>query len=230
MVDVMVSNLARSRPDDRHSCDRREEILDAATDLFAEFGYSDAITKDLAEKLQVGKGTIYRHFPSKRDLFLAAVDRVMRRLRVHIDSAIGGVADPIDRIEAGTRAFLGFFAEHPKFVELLILERAMFKDRTTPTYFVHHDRNKQRWHDLYRELIAAGRLRDMPVERISTVFLDLAYGTIFTNFFSGRCRSPEDQARDVLDVLFRGILGEEERARRSSGTGRAATPAGESDT
>ncbi len=195
-------------------CNRREEILDAATDLFAEFGYSDAVTKDLADKLQVGKGTLYRHFPSKRDLFLAAADRVMQRLRVQIDAAIAGEADPMDRIEAGTRAFLRFFDQHPKFVELLILERALFKDRTTPTYFVHRERNKLRWHDLYREMIAQGRIRDMPVERISTVFMDLAYGTIFTNHFAGRCRSHEDQARDILDVVFRGILGESERARR----------------
>ena len=196
---------------------RREEILDVATDLFAEFGYSDAVTKDLAEKLQIGKGTIYRHFPSKRELFLSAVDRVMRRLRIHIDAAIAVVPDPVDRIEEGTRAFLGFFAEHPKFVELLIQERALFKDRTTPTYSSHLERSKQRWHDLYRDLIAAGRIRDMPVDRITTVFLDLAYGTIFTNYFSNRSRSSEDQARDILDVVFRGILGEAERHRRPPG-------------
>ena len=201
-----------------HPDSRREEILDVATDLFAEFGYSDAVTKDLADRLQVGKGTIYRYFPSKRDLFLAAADRVMRRLRVHIDSAIEGIHEPIARIEAGTRAFLGFFADHPKFVELLILERALFKDRTTPTYIVHRERNKLRWHDLYRRLIGEGALRDMPVERISTVFMDLAYGTIFTNHFAGRCRSVEDQARDILDVLFLGILGDSERARRLADT------------
>ncbi len=208
-----MSSLAE--PPGASSDSRREEILDAATDLFAEFGYSDAVTKDLAEKLQVGKGTIYRYFPSKRDLFLAAADRVMRRLRVHIDSAIEGVVDPIERIEAGTRAFLEFFALHPKFVELLILERALFKDRTTPTYIVHRERNKLRWHDLYRSLIAEGVIRDMPVERISTVFMDLAYGTIFTNHFSGRCRSVEDQARDILDVIFHGILRIPERASKS---------------
>ncbi len=58
----------------------REAILDAATALFAQLGFNDADTQALAEKLGVGKGTLYRHFPSKRDLFLAAVDRVMRRM------------------------------------------------------------------------------------------------------------------------------------------------------
>jgi AcrR family transcriptional regulator len=212
---VGVASERRLTPDGGvGDCERREEILNAATDLFAEFGYSDAVTSDLADKLQVGKGTIYRYFPSKRDLFLAATDRVMRRLRSTIDGSIVRIEDPIDRIEAGTRAFLTFFAQHPKYVELLILERALFKDREQPTYLGHLERNKARWHDLYRDLIGSGRIREMPVERITTVISDLLYGSIFTNYFSGRSRSPDDQARDLLDVAFHGILSESERALR----------------
>jgi AcrR family transcriptional regulator len=210
MSDLLASASIHSHEPAVEESGRREAILDAATDLFAEFGYSDAVTKDLAEKLQVGKGTIYRYFPSKYDLFLAAADRVMRRLRDHIDSKIASVIDPLDRVEAGTYAFMEFFANHPKFVELLILERALFKDRATPTYLLHRERNKLRWHELYRGLIADGRIREMPVERITTVFMDLTYGTIFTNYFTGHCRSPEDQARDILDIVFHGILVESE--------------------
>jgi AcrR family transcriptional regulator len=216
MTDLVSSSRADSMESATEDWGRRGAILDAATDLFAQFGYSDAVTKDLAEKLQVGKGTIYRYFPSKQDLFLAATDRVMLRLRAHIDKTIEKVVDPIDRIEAGTYAFMEFFARYPKFVELLILERALFKDRKTPTYFLHRERNKLRWNDLYRDMIALGRIREMPVERITSVFMDLAYGTIFNNYFSGRCQSPVDQARDILDVVFRGILGESERLRRPS--------------
>jgi len=215
----MSSRPIRSPEIAREHRVRPEEILDAATDLFAEFGYFDAATSDLVEKLGIGKGTIYRHYPSKRALFLAAVDRVMRRQREFIDEAIASIDDPIDRIEAATRAFLAFFAEHPKYVELLIQERALFRDRKTPTYFEYRERNKLRWHDLYRTLIAEGRIRDMPVERITTVFLDLTYGTIFTNHFSGRCRTPRAQARDILDVVFHGILGESERRERPVGEG-----------
>lgn len=211
---------------DRETRLRADEILDAATDLFAEFGYSDAVTQDLAKKLGVGKGTIYRHFPSKRDLFLAAVDRVMRRQREAIEAAIANVADPIDRIESATRAFLSFYSIHPKYVELLVQERALFRDRVTPTYFEHRERNKLRWHEVYQALMDEGRVREMPVERITTVFLDLAYGTIFTNHFSGRCRSPDVQARDILDVVFRGILGNSEVRRRFAAGGADQPPGG----
>jgi AcrR family transcriptional regulator len=193
---------------------RREEILDAATELFAEHGYSDAVTQALAERLQVGKGTLYRHFRSKRDLFLAAADRVMRRMRERIDACVAGIEDPLERTTQAIHAFLAFFAEHPEFVELLIQERAFFKDRKQPTYVQHRDRNVTRWREHYRDLIADGRVRDIPVERITDVISDLLYGTIFTNYFSGRRKSPEAQAQDILDIMFGGILSEAERRRR----------------
>jgi len=224
-MSAMATRPGRDEIAEADSLARREEILDAATDLFAEFGYSDAVTQDLALKLQVGKGTIYRHYPSNRDLFLAAVDRVMRRMRIYIDEAVARFDDPLDQVREGTRAFLAFFAEHPKFVELLILERALFKDRKTPTYIEHRGRNQLRWLEVYRALIAEGRVREMPVERISNVFVDLAYGTIFTNYFSGQARSPAEQARDIIDVVFLGILGESERG--GSPVGDGGDPAGD---
>jgi AcrR family transcriptional regulator len=195
---------------------REEEILDAATELFAEHGYSDAVTQALVERLGVGKGTLYRYFPSKRALFLAAADRVMRRMRERVDASLAGIEDSLQRTEQGIRAFLTFFAEHPQFVELLIQERALFKDRTQPTYIEHRDRYAVRWREHYRALIADGRVRDIPVERITNVVGDLLYGTIFTNYFSGPRKSPEAQTQDILDIIFGGILSETERRRRCS--------------
>jgi AcrR family transcriptional regulator len=196
---------------------RTEEILDAATELFAEHGYSDAVTAALAERLQVGKGTLYRYFPSKRDLFLAAADRVMRRLREWVDKQTSDIIDPIARIRESLFAFLAFFEEHPKYAELLIQERALFKDRAKPTYQVHREANAVRWHETYRALIAEGRVRDVPVERIIDVFSDLAYGTVFTNYYTGRRKPLEAQARDILDVVFHGILTEPEGRRQAGG-------------
>jgi AcrR family transcriptional regulator len=112
---------------------RREEILETATELFADHGFSDAVTQVLADRLQVGKGTMYRHFPSKQALFLAAADRVMRKLQEQVNANIAGIDDGLERIELGISAFLSFFAEHPSFVELLIQERANIKDRKRPT-------------------------------------------------------------------------------------------------
>ena len=167
---------------------RREEILQTATEIFAEQGFSDAATQALAERLKVGKGTIYRHFPSKRALFLAATDRVMRKLQDCVCENVTGIEDGLERIERGITTFLQFFADHPSFVELLIQERAYFKDRKRPTYFEHRETNIQRWKQLYRDLMAAGRMREMPVDRISTVVSNVLYGIMVTNFFNGQPR------------------------------------------
>jgi AcrR family transcriptional regulator len=198
---------------DRKS-DRCEQILAAATALFAEHGYSETDTQLLVERLGVGKGTLYRYFPSKRELFLAAADRVMRRLRQCIDSKIAGIEEPLDRIATAVRAFLGFFAEHPEFVELIIQERAQFKDRKRPTYLEHREVNVERWRVLYRELIALGRVRKVSVERITDVMSDLLYGSVFTNYFGGPRKPLEAQAEDILDIVFHGILTAPERQRR----------------
>lgn len=200
---------------DRHEpSDRREEILDAATRLFAELGFSDAVTQLLADRLGVGKGTIYRYFPSKKELFLAAADRAMRQLHERMDSSIQGVDDSLDRIALAVTAYLDFFAEHPEDVELLIQERARFKDRAKPTYFEYREKSVQRWRERYRSLIAQGRIREMPVERISDVIAAATYGAMFLNYFGGRSESFAAQAEDILDVIFFGILSESERRHR----------------
>src|SRR5262245_52911412 len=192
---------------------RREEILETATALFAEQGFSDAVTQALAERLGVGKGTIYRHFPSKRALFLAATDRVMRKLQDRVGANVAGIEDGLERIHRGIATFLQFFADHPSFVELLIQERAYFKDRKRPTYFEHREINVHKWKQLYRDLMAAGRMREMPVERITTVISNVLYGIMVTNFFNGQPSPADVQAREILDVIFLGVLSEPERRR-----------------
>ncbi len=193
---------------------RSEQILEAATELFARHGYADTDTQLLVEKLGVGKGTLYRYFPSKRELFLAAADRVMRRLHECIEGRIQDIADPLEQIAEAIRAYLGFFAEHPDFVELLMQERAQFKDREEPTYFKHREAHVERWRDLWRSLIARGWVREMPVERIIDVLSDLVYGTMFTNYFTGPRKGVDRQAEEILDVVFNGLLTEAGRCRR----------------
>ena len=193
---------------------RQEEILDAAARFFASRGYSEANIQELADILEVGKGTIYRYFPTKEALFLAAVDRLMQRLSAAVDQCLLSTSDLIDQIAGAVRTYLTFFAEHPEFTELLIQERAQFKDRKQPTYFAYRDAHRERRREQIGALIAEGRLRDVPADRVSDVIGDLLYGTMFTNYFAGDNRSPEKQAEDLLDVALFGILSESERRRR----------------
>ena len=207
-----VDSTRLGRPRDQSLTARRtDEILAAAATLFARRGYSNTTTQELADLLQVGKGTIYRYFPTKEDLFLATVDRLMQQLTAAIDTSTEAIEEPVQRIQAAVLAYLTFFAEHPEATELLIQERAQFKDRQQPTYFVYRAADFKRRREQVQAMADAGRLRDMPAERMMEVIGDVLYGTMFTNYFTGRHRSPEEQARDILEVLLLGILSDSER-------------------
>jgi len=54
--------------------DRRQQILEAALDVFAESGFAGATTKDIATKADVTQGLIYFYFNSKENLFHAACE------------------------------------------------------------------------------------------------------------------------------------------------------------
>jgi AcrR family transcriptional regulator len=195
---------------------RREQILDVAASVFAQYGYPNADMDYVAKALHVGKGTIYRYFSSKQELFLAAADGGMRQVHEHIETACVGITDPLVRLSRTICAYLGFFREHPQYTELLIQERAEFKDRPQQTYFAHREQNLRPWRQWFEELIAAGRVRQIPVDRIVEVISDLVYGAMFTNHFTGRHKPLDVQTQDILDVVFYGILTDKEPSHLSA--------------
>lgn len=192
---------------------RRAEILDSAAKLFAAKGYAHADTQDLADGLELSKGTIFRYFPTKRELFAASVERALEKLGQRVDAAADAAADPLEKLLAAMSAYLRYFDEHPEVVELLILERAEFKDRKS-SYFDRCDKTDEtdeRWNGVLTALMADGRFRELPFDRVRNVVGDLLYGTIFSNHMSGRTRTLEEQAGALFDIVFRGLLTDEHR-------------------
>ena len=59
---------------------RRRAILDAALRVFAAGSYSGATTAEIARAVGVTEPILYRHFASKRELYLACIDEAWRAL------------------------------------------------------------------------------------------------------------------------------------------------------
>ncbi|WP_394923180.1 TetR/AcrR family transcriptional regulator [uncultured Robinsoniella sp.] len=76
--------------------ERRNEILDAADELFGEKGFDGTSTNDILNKVNIARGTLYYHFKSKEDIMNALIDRYNVRLL----SRAGKIADdksiPVD--------------------------------------------------------------------------------------------------------------------------------------
>ncbi|MBM7819109.1 AcrR family transcriptional regulator [Cellulosimicrobium cellulans] len=69
--------------------ERRTQLLTIAEELFASHGYHHISMDDIADRAGVGKPVLYRHFPSKLDLYLALIDdqgdRLVRAVHVTLD-------------------------------------------------------------------------------------------------------------------------------------------------
>jgi len=185
---------------------RREEILGAAIRFFASKGYRQTDVQYIADHLGIGKGTVYRYFPSKEKLFLAAVDHGMQGLKIRIDAAVENVHDPLARVKRATRAYLDFFRSNPDVIELFIQERSEFRGRKKPTYSVYREAGIQKWQELFASLMDRGTVRKMPVNRIIDLMSSVLYGTIFSDHFSSSDKPGKEQADEILDIVFHGIL------------------------
>ncbi len=60
----------------KEAAERRNEILDAAEELFVTKGYDKTSTNDILDKVKIARGTLYYHFKSKEDILNAMIDRI----------------------------------------------------------------------------------------------------------------------------------------------------------
>jgi AcrR family transcriptional regulator len=222
LVDDQMMTLVKKRspgrpPDEALQERRRSAILKVAAEIFARHGFSDTDVQWIADRLKISKGTIYRYFPSKETLFISTVEQGMVQANQHIDAARQTARDKIDEIRLAVIAYLQYFKDNPELVELFVQERAEFKERRRPIYFQHRDVRRVPWRKYFADLMAKGRIRAMPVDRVMDALGSLLYGTILTNHFTGRQRPFEAQAQDLLDVFFNGVLTDKERCGPKSG-------------
>lgn len=209
--------VASDGDEDNRRAQRRRSIIETAARRFARDGYAACEMESVAAGCGVAKGTLYLYFPGKQQLFFACTDWGMVQMQQAVRAAADSVEDPLRKIASAIRAYLLFFEQHPEYVELLIQERAIFKDRKRPTYFEHREANIGYWRELYRKLVADGRLRsDLPVDRMVDSVGSLLYGTMFLNHFIGQHVPRDEQHATLLRLMFQGIASESERRRLES--------------
>jgi TetR/AcrR family fatty acid metabolism transcriptional regulator len=86
---------------------KREALLRAATDVFAERGFFNAQVADVARAAGVAAGTVYLYFRSKDDLLVSIFERTMKEGLAEGRAAIVGVEDPRERLRILATLHLG---------------------------------------------------------------------------------------------------------------------------
>ena len=88
------------------AAERRQALVDTALRVFAEGSYRGTTTAEIAREAGVSEPILYRHFASKRDLYLACIDQAWRRQRARWEEAIAAEPDAEGWIPIIARSFV----------------------------------------------------------------------------------------------------------------------------
>jgi TetR/AcrR family fatty acid metabolism transcriptional regulator len=101
-----VASVIPIRQAERPRADKREAILRAATDVFAERGFFTAQVADVARAAGVAAGTVYLYFRGKDDLLVSIFERTMREAIADGRACVAPLRDPIAQLRAIARVHL----------------------------------------------------------------------------------------------------------------------------
>jgi AcrR family transcriptional regulator len=192
------------------AADTRDRILDALEHLLARYGYRKTTMEDLAREAGIGKGTIYLYFPSKEEVALCSIDRVVARVQEKLHALAASQAPVPERLREMlvTRVLTRFDsvqAYSPGLDELFASLR--------PAYMAWRQRYFESEAELFAAALREGRRRKCLTftDALATAnALLLATNSLLPYSLSarelGERSDIEKRAYDLADLLLYGLL------------------------
>ena len=135
--------------------ERRLSLIETAIRVFAEGSYRGTTTAEIARAAGISEPILYRHFGSKRDLYLAALDHVWGRTRASWEEALGTTANVREAFEAMGRGHVS--ARDCKFQMAELWVQALSEAAEDPELRRHLRRHMREVHDFIAGLIRKGQ-------------------------------------------------------------------------
>lgn len=157
--------------------DKRKDIASAAFQLIAENGFHRAPMSMIAERANVGAGTIYRHFASKDALVVEIYSEIENRIYHELLGRYVATMPISNRfINLGT-SLLRYFINNP--LDFLYIEQF---NNSPYGVMVRHDWShvKKGGRDMYRELFEEGVNKQVIKELPLPILFSLTFGPIIT--------------------------------------------------
>lgn len=187
--------------------ERQEEIVQVAIDLAAKTGVESVTTQDMADAMGLTQGAIFRHFPTKDDIWVAAINWVRRRLMSVVEVAAARSENPLEALERIFLAHVSFIAKHPAIPRLVFSDYLLRRDARLKQLIQEIITGyESRVAGLLGQAKAAGLARsDLDEDSAATLFIGMIQGLVLqSNIFGGR-RSLLDEAKKVFPIYLNGI-------------------------
>ena len=191
----------------RDPSQRREDILLAAVELFAENGFRTTELQQIADAVGIAKGTIYLYFDSKKSLFFEAVERAVRHLAAHIEREVDKATGAAGKIKAIIRAHFRFFNEDIHLATILARERGEFLLHAEKTYFRVFSENASRLEAIIRQGMESGEFTPADSHLTTEVFANLLGGMIYSQMRGQKSLSSVNSVEMHTDFFLYGIAG-----------------------
>jgi AcrR family transcriptional regulator len=208
--------MATARP--RYSAAvRREQILDVATPLFARRGYQGTTTKQIAERARINEALIFRHFPSKEELYWAVIQRKIEAAAPHAQllEKLQLCAEDVELFTLLGNDILKRRANDQTLSRLLLfsaLESHKLSNRFFRTYMADYYDVLARF---IRERISRGTFRKVEPLLAARGFLGMIiYYSWVQELFGGKRYQQfevEQVSRTMAEIWLRGMLRDGER-------------------
>jgi AcrR family transcriptional regulator len=178
----------------------RDAILAAGERAFGRRDYSQVQMDDVAAACGVGKGTLYRYFPSKQALYLAVTFDGIDKLRAELAAVVAEAPSAARALEQIVRRTLAFFWDRRGFFAL-IHRQELEPDADVREWFAQRAALTRIVEDTVRRAIAAGDLR--PIDpRLAT---EMLFGMLrAANRYRTRTDSFEALVHTVMETFHRG--------------------------
>jgi AcrR family transcriptional regulator len=99
----------------------KQEILNAARDLFVQDGYENVSMRRIAEKIDYSPTTVYLHFVDKADLLFHICEQTFAKLVAQGDKLVAQKIDPLTKLKMFGRAYIEFGLKHPDHYKLTFM-------------------------------------------------------------------------------------------------------------
>ena len=182
--------------------ERERRILESATRLFSVGRFDEVLMDDIARAAGVAKGTLYRYFPDKEELYFAVVFDGISRLNERLLSGPGEDTGPEKRLSEIVHALVLFLKRNRHFFTLMFVEDSKSQTGTGA--------NRRRWHEeRHKQIVAIEAVLRRGVEKgifeihhISTearILRDMVRSALM-------CREERLSADQIVDAIMRIFL------------------------
>jgi AcrR family transcriptional regulator len=180
---------------------KRKEILDAAARVFSTGDFHRILIDHVAADAGVGKGTIYRYFQTKEDLYFATILHGFDGLAAALSNSPGGGPDPAERLERIAREVLDYFWSRADLSKMLMEDERRFASRQEEL-----GKRRQVLQQLVERAIADGVASGFffvgNVSTAATLFRGMIRATLDAR---GPADAPDRAVADILEIFLHGI-------------------------